>query len=82
MAAPSPPRRKVSGQNKNQLSFIKANTNSITDQLDTLKSVKQRYEIGKNAEHWTVVPCVKPVRYVLVGIGRNKNHIDLDSVSS
>jgi hypothetical protein len=41
-----PSRRKVSGQNKNQLSFIKANTNSITDQLDTLKSVKQRYEIG------------------------------------
>ena len=40
-------RRKVSGQNKNQLSFIKANTNSITDQLDTLKSVKQRYEIGR-----------------------------------
>ena len=38
-------RRKVSGHNQNQLSFIKSNTNSIMDQLDTLRSVKKRYEI-------------------------------------
>ena len=38
-------RRAVSGHNQNQLSFIKSNTNSIMDQLDTLRSVKQRYEI-------------------------------------
>jgi len=38
-------KRAVSGHNQNQLSFIKSNTNSIMDQLDTLKSVKQRYEI-------------------------------------
>ena len=35
-------RRAVSGHNQNQLSFIKSNTNSIMDQLDTLRSVKQR----------------------------------------
>ena len=39
-------RRKVSGHSQNQLSFIKANTNSIMDQLDTLRSVKRRYEVG------------------------------------
>lgn len=38
-------KRAVSGHNQNQLSFIKSNTNSIMDQLDTLRSVKQRYEI-------------------------------------
>jgi len=38
-------RRKVSGHSQNQLSFIKANTNSIMDQLDTLRSVKRRYEV-------------------------------------
>ena len=38
-------RRTVSGHNQNQLSFIKSNTNSIMDQLDTLRSVKKRYEI-------------------------------------
>jgi len=40
-------RRKVSGHNENQLSFIKANTNSIMDQLDTLRSVRKRYEIDR-----------------------------------
>ena len=35
----------MSGHNQNQLSFIKSNTNSIMDQLDTLRSVKKRYEI-------------------------------------
>jgi len=38
-------RRKVEGHNQNQLSFIKSNTNSIMDQLDTLKSIKSRYEL-------------------------------------
>jgi len=41
-------RRKVSGYNENQLSFIKANTNSIMDQLDTLRSVRKRYEIDRH----------------------------------
>ena len=40
-------RRKVSGHNENQLSFIKANTNAIMDQLDTLRSVRKRYEIDR-----------------------------------
>jgi len=43
-------RRKVSGHNQNQLSFIKSNTNSIMDQLDTLRSVKQRYEIDSREQ--------------------------------
>ena len=34
-------RRKVSGHNQDQLSFIKSNTNGIMDQLDTLRSVKE-----------------------------------------
>ena len=40
-------RRKVSGHNENQLSFIKANTNSIMDQLDTIRSVRKRYELDR-----------------------------------
>jgi len=40
-------RRKVSGHNENQLSFIKANTNSIMDQLDTLRSIRRRYELDR-----------------------------------
>lgn len=63
-------RRKVSGQNKNQLSFIKANTNSITDQLDTLKSVKQRYEIDK--KEYGVDPTIK----VETAIARCKEEAD------
>jgi len=38
-------RRKVEGHSQNQLSFIKSNTNSIMDQLDTLKSIKRCYEM-------------------------------------
>ncbi len=37
-------RRKVDGENKSQLSFIKANISSIMDQLDTLKEIKKLYE--------------------------------------
>ena len=40
-------RRKVSGHNQNQLSFIKANTNSIMDQMDTLRSIRKRYELDQ-----------------------------------
>jgi len=40
-------RRKVSGHNANQLSFIKANTNPIMDQLDTIRSVRKRYELDR-----------------------------------
>ena len=40
-------RRKVDGENESQLSFIKANVSSIMDQLDTLKSIKRRYEVDK-----------------------------------
>ena len=35
----------MSGHNQNQLSFIKSNTNSIMDQLDTLRSIKKKYEM-------------------------------------
>lgn len=38
-------KRKVDGENESQLSFIKANVNSIVDQLDTLRRIKKRYEI-------------------------------------
>ena len=31
--------------NESQLSFIKFNVSSIVDQLDTLKSIKRRYDV-------------------------------------
>jgi exocyst complex component 2 len=41
-------KRKVDGENESQLSFIKSNVSSIVDQLDTLRSIKKRYEIDNN----------------------------------
>ena len=38
-------KRKVDGENESQLSFIKSNVSSIVDQLDTLKSIKRRYDV-------------------------------------
>lgn len=38
-------KRKVDGENESQLSFIKSNVNSIVDQLDTLRGIKNRYDI-------------------------------------
>ena len=38
-------KRKVDGENESQLSFIKANVSSIMDQLDTLKSIRKRFDI-------------------------------------
>ena len=38
-------KRKVDGENESQLSFIKSNVSSIVDQLDTLKSIKRKYDI-------------------------------------
>lgn len=37
-------RRKVQGQKEGQLSFLKANINSVMDQVDTLVNLKERYE--------------------------------------
>ena len=37
-------RRKVAGENENQLSFIKSNVGCIMEQLDTLKNMKASYE--------------------------------------
>ena len=37
-------RRKVAGENENQLSFIKSNVGCIMEQLDTLKNMKLSYE--------------------------------------
>ena len=37
-------RRKVAGENENQLSFIKSNVGCIMEQLDTLKNMKKSYE--------------------------------------
>ena len=52
-------RRKVSGHNQNQLSFIKSNVNSIMDQLDTLRSVKKRYEIDNREYGQDPTACVE-----------------------
>ncbi len=38
-------KQKVDGENRSQVSFIKSNVSSIVDQLDTLRSIKKRYEI-------------------------------------
>ena len=43
-------KRKVDGENESQLSFIKSNVSSIVDQLDTLRSIKKRYDID-NTEY-------------------------------
>lgn len=63
-------RRAVSGHNQNQLSFIKANTNSIMDQLETLRSVKQRFEID------AVESGRQPTVAVEAAIGQCKEEAD------
>lgn len=37
-------RRKVEGQKEGQLSFLKANVSSVMDQLDTIVTLKEKYE--------------------------------------
>ena len=63
-------RRKVSGHNQNQLSFIKSNTNSIMDQLDTLRSVKKRYEVD-NTQYG-----VDPTQKVETAVTKCKDEAD------
>jgi len=63
-------RRKVSGHNQDQLSFIKSNTNGIMDQLDTLRSVKKRYEID-NREYGS-----EPTEKVEKAVTRCKQEAD------
>ena len=43
-------RRKVAGENENQLSFIKSNVGCIMEQLDTLRSMKASYEHENRAQ--------------------------------
>lgn len=50
-------RRKVEGQKEGQLSFLKANVGSVMDQIDTLKSLKEKFEEDK--QNYSSEPTLK-----------------------
>lgn len=63
-------RRKVNGENESQISFIKGNVSSIMDQLDSLMSIKRRFEID-NKEYGP-----QPTAQVEAAIARAKKEAD------
>lgn len=49
--------RKVEGQKEGQLSFLKANVASVIDQIDTIVTLKEKFE--KDVELYGTEPTLK-----------------------